>query len=118
MALLEVLVHPDPRLRAVALPVTRFDDELGSLIEVVNRFGSYFYGSILGVFVLAIASKRANGHGAFIGLIGGMLSVWVVATQTRVEFLWLNLVGAVAVYVVGIVVSALTGGNPRASETA
>lgn len=92
--------------------------ELGSLIEVVNRFGSYFYGSILGVFVLAIGSRRANGHGAFVGLIGGMLSVWLVATQTSVEFLWLNLVGAVAVYVVGLVVSALTGGNPRASEAA
>ena len=29
--------------------------ELGSLIEVVNRFGSFFYGSILGVFILAVA---------------------------------------------------------------
>ena len=85
--------------------------ELGSLIEVVNRFGSYFYGSILGVFVLAIASTRANGHGAFAGLIGGMLAVGYVATQTKVEFLWLNVVGAVAVYVIGIVVSALTGGR-------
>ena len=28
--------------------------ELGSLIEVVNRFGSFFYGSILGVFLLAM----------------------------------------------------------------
>ena len=35
--------------------------ELGSLIEVVNRFGSLFYGSILGVFVLAVGFKRANG---------------------------------------------------------
>ena len=33
----------------------------GSLIEVVNRFGSFFYGSILGVFVLAIGFTRANG---------------------------------------------------------
>ena len=90
--------------------------DLGSLIEVVNRFGSYFYGSILGVFILAIGSTRANGHGAFVGLIGGMLAVWYVATQTTVEFLWLNLVGAVAVFVVGLVVSALTGGNPRAAE--
>ena len=96
--------------------VAIYASELGSLIEVVNRFGSYFYGSILGVFVLAIASKRANGHGAFVGLIGGMLAVGYVATQTKVEFLWLNVVGAVAVYVIGVVVSALTGGNPRASE--
>jgi Na+/proline symporter len=90
--------------------------ELGSLIEVVNRFGSYFYGSILGVFVLAIASTRANGHGAFVGLIGGMLAVGYVATQTKIEFLWLNVVGAVAVCVIGLVVSALTGGNTRATE--
>jgi hypothetical protein len=51
-----------------------------------------------------------------VGLIGGMLAVGYVATQTKVEFLWLNVVGAVAVYVIGLVVSALTGGNPRASE--
>jgi Na+/proline symporter len=41
--------------------------ELGSLIEVVNRFGSLFYGSILGVFILAVGFPRANGTGAFVG---------------------------------------------------
>ena len=41
---------------------------LGSLIEVVNRFGSFFYGSLLGVFVLALGFKRATGTGAFVGL--------------------------------------------------
>ena len=46
--------------------------ELGSLIEVVNRFGSFFYGSILGVFILAIAFRSATGNGAFIGLLAGM----------------------------------------------
>jgi len=87
--------------------------QLGSLIEVVNRYGSYFYGSILGVFVLAIGVKRANGHGAFVGLVAGMTTVWLVATFTRVEFLWLNVVGAVAVTVAGMVVSELTGGPRR-----
>jgi SSS family transporter len=85
--------------------------ELGSLIEVVNRYGSYFYGSILGVFILAIGVKRANGHGAFVGLIGGMLTVWAVATFTEVVFLWLNVVGALAVTVIGIVVSEMTRGE-------
>ena len=50
---------------------------LGSLIEVVNRYGSYFYGSLLGVFILALGVKRANGHGAFVGLIAGMTAVWL-----------------------------------------
>lgn len=82
--------------------------ELGSLIEVVNRFGSYFYGSILGVFFLAIGWKRANGTGAFIGLIAGMALVGVVSGY-GVAFLWLNVVGAVGVFLTGIIVSELTG---------
>jgi len=89
--------------------------QLGSLIEVVNRFGSYFYGSILGVFVLAIGVKQANGHGAFIGLIAGMTTVWYVATNTRIEFLWLNVVGAVVVTVVGLFVSLVTRTRPSAA---
>ena len=96
--------------------VAIYSVELGSLIEVVNRFGSFFYGSILGVFLLAIGWKRANGHGAFVGLIAGMAAVGYVEIFTDVEFLWLNIVGAVAVYVVGAIVSALTGGPRR--ETA
>ena len=84
--------------------VAIFSVELGSLIEVVNRFGSFFYGSILGVFLLAIGWKRANGHGAFIGLIAGMAAVGYVDVFTNVEFLWLNIVGAVVVFVVGAVV--------------
>ena len=82
---------------------------LGSLIEVVNRFGSYFYGSILGVFILAIGFPRANATGAFVGLIAGMATVGVAATYTDVAFLWHNVTGAVAVVVVGLAVSAATG---------
>ena len=90
--------------------------QLGSLIEVVNRYGSFFYGSILGVFILAIGIKRANGHGAFVGLISGMTAVGLVATLTNISFLWHNVVGAVVVTVVGIVVSAATGGNRQAAR--
>ena len=86
--------------------------EMGSLIEVVNRFGSFFYGSILGVFLLAIGWPRANGTGASVGLLAGMATVGYVATTTSIGFLWHNLIGAVAVCVVGATVSALTGGRP------
>ena len=82
--------------------------ELGSLIEVVNRFGSYFYGSILGVFILAVGFPRATATGAFVGLIGGMTCVGLAARFTDVEFLWHNVTGAVAVVVVGLLVSAFT----------
>ena len=81
--------------------------ELGSLIEVVNRFGSYFYGSILGVFILAIGFRRATPTGAFVGLIAGMVCVGLAATFTNVAFLWHNVTGAVAVVVVGMAISLL-----------
>jgi Na+/proline symporter len=80
--------------------------ELGSLIEVVNRFGSFFYGSILGVFILAVGFPKATGNGAFIGLLAGMGSVAWAASFTSVAFLWHNVIGAVAVVVVGMAVSA------------
>ena len=78
------------------------------MIEVVNRFGSYFYGSILGVFILAIGFRRATPTGAFIGLIAGMVAVGVAARFTDVAFLWHNVTGAVAVVVIGMAVSLVT----------
>ena len=84
--------------------------ELGSLIEVVNRFGSFFYGSILGVFILAVGFPRATGTGAFVGLIAGMASVAWAASFTSVAFLWHNVIGALAVVIVGLVVSAARDG--------
>jgi Na+/proline symporter len=85
---------------------------LGSAIEVVNRFGSYFYGSILGVFGLAVLTRRASATGAFWGLLAGMVTVWLVATYTSVHFLWYNVVGAVTVFVVGMLLTSL---RPRAA---
>ncbi len=89
---------------------------LGSAIEVVNRFGSYFYGSILGVFLLAIGFRRATANGAFIGLIAGMASVAYLIAFTRVAFLWHNLVGAVVVIIVGLAISALDPFARKAPE--
>ena len=80
---------------------------LGSLIEVVNRVGSYFYGSLLGVFVLAIAVRRATANGAFWGLLAGMTLVGVVEATTDISYIWYTVVGTVAVVAVGMGISLL-----------
>ncbi len=91
--------------------VATFAANLGSLIEVVNRYGSFFYGSILGVFVLAMI-PRARGWGAFIGLLAGMGVVAAVNFGApSVSFLWHNVVGVVTVVIVGLLVSL--GATPR-----
>jgi len=88
-----------------ACVVATYSANLGSLIEVVNTYGSFFYGSILGVFVLAMM-KWVRGTPAFIALIAGMLAVAAVnRLAPSVAFLWYNVVGAVTVFVVGIVLS-------------
>jgi Na+/proline symporter len=92
---------------AFASVVAVYAAQLGSLIEVVNRFGSYFYGSILGVFILAVGFRRASSNGAFIGLFAGMGSVAYLIAYTRVAYLWHNLIAAVVVVVVGLLISAV-----------
>jgi Na+/proline symporter len=90
---------------------------LGSLIEVVNRFGSFFYGSILGVFLLAMI-PRARATGAFVGLLAGMVAVGAVNFGApSVSFLWHNVIGAVTVVVVGTIISAAGGVGGAAGPT-
>ena len=88
--------------------VALYASNQGSLIEVVNRYGSFFYGSLLGVFILAILTRRATARGAFWGLLAGMAAVLAVAFGLpTIAFLWHNLIGAAVVVAVGMAVSYL-----------
>ncbi|HVH68455.1 MAG TPA: sodium:solute symporter [Gemmatimonadales bacterium] len=101
-----------------ACGVATFAATLGSLIVVVNRFGSFFYGSILGVFLLAMI-PRARATGAFLGLIAGMVTVGAVNFGApAVSWLWHNVIGAVTVVAVGLVLSALKTNAERESRNA
>ena len=94
-----------------ACAVAVYAVSLGSLIEVVNRFGSFFYGSILGVFLLAMV-PRARGRGALVGLVLGMVAVGVIEFRTEVAYLWLNVIGAVTVLAVGLLLSLRRRASP------
>lgn len=79
----------------------------GSVIEVVNRVGSFFYGSLLGVFALGLLVPRAGPVSGFLGLIGGMTAVLVTWQTLSVEFLWFNVIGCLGVLLVGSLTSLL-----------
>ena len=93
--------------------VAIYATNLGSLIEVVNKFGSFFYGSLLGVFVLAIGVKRARSRGAFFGLLFGIASVWIASNFTNIEFLWFNVVGCVVTVAAGYLISLTVQGDSK-----
>lgn len=77
----------------------------GSVIELINRVGSFFYGTLLGIFALALFVPRAGRLAGPIGLIAGMTSVLIVHFTIKVEFLWYNVIGAIAVVAVGWLMS-------------
>jgi SSS family solute:Na+ symporter len=84
-----------------AFGVALYAGQLGSLIEAVNQIGSFFYGSLLGVFLLAFFVPRASGTGASVGLLAGMVSVFLVSITTDISWLYYNVVGAGVVVLVG-----------------
>lgn len=93
--------------------VAIFATNLGSLIEVVNKFGSFFYGSLLGVFVLAFVVKRARARGAFFGLLFGITSVWIASWYTNIEFLWFNVIGCLVTVAAGYLISLTVPNKPE-----
>jgi len=92
---------------AFATTAACFAGRLGSLIEAVNKVGSYFYGPILGVFLLAFLVRRSHGAAAFSGLIAGEAAVFLVAYYTSISWLYYNVVGVAAVLMMGTLVTYL-----------
>ena len=90
----------------------QYAKKLGSLIEAVNLLGSLFYGSLLGVFVLAFWFRRVTGTGAFIGMLVGEAAIFAAFSFTSISFLWYNVIGCVVVIATGVAVSWMRPG-PR-----
>jgi SSS family solute:Na+ symporter len=77
------------------IAVAQFSYNLGnSLIEAVNILGSWFYGTILGIFLVAFFMKKVAGHAVFIAAIISEVIVTVVYSMDVISWLWLNVIGA------------------------
>jgi len=88
----------------------QFATGMGSLIEAVNVLGSLFYGVILGIFLVAFYAKKVGGTAVFWAAIVGELFVIVCFCLDKynivgIGFLWLNVIGAVFVFLLAILFS-------------
>jgi SSS family transporter len=93
---------------AYAVALAGFGKNLGSLIEAVNVLGSLFYGSLLGVFVLAFFFRRVHGTGAFWGMLAGEAAIFACFLFTGISFLWYNVIGCVVVIATAVIVTTVT----------
>ncbi len=82
--------------------VAEFASNLGnSLIETVNILGSLFYGVILGIFLIAFWFKQIKANALFYGAMIAEFFVIVIYIANIVSFLWLNVIGAILVILLG-----------------
>src|ERR1700681_2365292 len=91
-----------------AVAFANFAQGFGALIEAVNQVGSLFYGSMLGVFVVAFFMKRAGGNAAFWGVMAGQATTFAVARFTSIAYLWYNMIGCLVVLAVAWGISTLS----------
>ncbi|MEL6390711.1 MAG: sodium:solute symporter [Bacteroidota bacterium] len=79
-----------------------------NLIQFVNIIGSLFYGTILGIFLLAFYSKGyISGRSVLISAVISEIIVFVVWRSDILAFLWLNVVGCISVIALGYVIQLL-----------
>ena len=88
-------------------------DLFDNLIEAVNILGSLFYGTILGVFLVAFFFKKVKGNAVFIGALISQAIIIALYTMNRYEvidlaYLWYNLIAPGLVIGFAILIEGLS----------
>ena len=93
----------------LCLVVAQFAVNMGSLIEVVNILGSWFYGTILGIFLCAFYLPRTTGTQVFIAALIAEAFVIYAWKMDWMAFLWLNVLGCLLVMAIALLLSLFMG---------
>ncbi|MES2378100.1 MAG: sodium:solute symporter [Bacteroidota bacterium] len=96
----------------VCVGMALYASKMGNLLEAVNQLGSYIYGTILGVFVVAFYVKRVGGTAVFIAAVITEAIICIMGYLGSVAYLWLNPIGCILVILISLAV------NPYIKEKA
>lgn len=83
--------------------VALYAHKLGNLIEAVNILGSLFYGTILGIFLVAFYLKGVGGKAVFYAALLAEAFVAFTWYKDVMAFLWLNAIGCLMVVFLSLV---------------
>ncbi len=86
----------------VCILMALYASQVGNLIEAVNILGSYIYGTILGVFLVAFYVKQVQGRAVFMAAILTEVIVCICGYQKVVAYLWLNVIGCLLVVILSL----------------
>jgi SSS family solute:Na+ symporter len=81
----------------VTIAVASFCSLVENLIEAGNILASVFYGSILGLFLVAFFLKNVRGSAVFFGAVLAQTMVIALFLTTNIGYLWYNVIGCAAV---------------------
>jgi len=91
----------------VCIIMALYTSKIGNLIEAVNILGSFIYGTILGVFLVAFYLKNVKSQAVFYAAILAETIVCVLGFAEVVAYLWLNVIGCLAVVIIAYVLQKL-----------
>lgn len=94
---------------AYCILVALYAGRVGNLIEAVNILGSLFYGTILGIFLVAFYLKGVGGRAVFIGAISAEAIVVIIWLKDIMAFLWLNVAGCLLVVILSLILQKIPG---------
>jgi SSS family solute:Na+ symporter len=100
-----------------AIAFAQFANHLGSLIEAVNILGSLFYGTILGIFLVAFYFKRVGGNATFIAALVAEVTVLACYFFTPIPYLWFNVIGCLLLIGLANALNPFVGGGAPKSVT-
>jgi SSS family solute:Na+ symporter len=78
---------------------------VGSVLEAGLTIASILYGSLLGVFLLGLLTKRVRENSAMIAMIAGLLLMIYIRAETHIAFTWYVVIGTTATFSTGYVLS-------------
>ena len=91
----------------VAISFALFANLVENLIEAVNILGSIFYGSILGLFLVAFFVRFVRGSAVFVAALMSQALVLILFYSTKIGYLWYNLIGCVAVLLFAMILQRM-----------
>jgi len=91
----------------VCIAMAFYAGRTGNLIEAVNILGSLFYGTILGIFVVAFYLKHVGGTATFIAAIITEFFVFLAWKLDIMAFLWLNVLGCILVALLAVLLQII-----------